>query len=614
MHRRWSAYLLVWVGVQHAAGAATDSYRVTIDLTGCRNDQIQVTVQLPTTAACTECRFVFPRSVPGTYSLDRYGRFITDARAYDANGDSLPVSRDEDDIVTKGKPARIIYTVNDTWDDPKGKEVFNPTGSNIQCDTNFVLNFHAFVGYLDGYKHLPYEVTIRKPQGFYGSTSLRRLSQSDTADVFRARSYMELVDNPAMYCIPDTVSFIQNGTQVLVAVYSPNKVMRAASVAEMLKPTLAAVARMLGTMPVDRYTFLFYFAGRHQRDILGDLSFGALEHPYSSFYFLPEGRSADETARFMIQSTAAHEFLHILVPLNLHSEEIADFDFRSPKMSRHLWLYEGCTEYFQQLARAQDTLLSPEEFVRDLLGNMRMLQYFYRQRPISLVELSQRVLEPQYQKLYPVIYAHGPVVAFCLDITIRRLSKGTLDLLSVIRTLMHKYGPERPFRDDALFDEFSALVHPSLREFFRRYVEGTELPPIGECLEALGYRYSDSSQVEMYEFSSTSISLRRNVEEPIIVTRQPGNDFGFRNGDTLVRINSMLVTPENKYNLVSRFIWSPESADTVRVVVRRAEGEVELRAAPRRIYRTMRYVFQDNPHPPAEALALRAAFFRKSSQ
>ena len=28
-----------------------------------------------------------------------------------------------------------------------------------------------------------------------------------------------------------------------------------------------------------------------------------------------------------------------------HSEEIGNFDFQKPKMSRHLWLYEGLTEY-----------------------------------------------------------------------------------------------------------------------------------------------------------------------------------------------------------------------------------------------------------------------------
>lgn len=135
-----------------ALTAGNGGYSVTIDLTRCSDDRITVDVELPSSLSCSECRYILPRSVPGTYSLDRYGRFIVDAHAYDASGMELTVRRDDGDIVVEGRPARIVYAVNDTWDDPAGAEVFNPTGSNIQCDTNVVLNFHAFVGYVEGAK------------------------------------------------------------------------------------------------------------------------------------------------------------------------------------------------------------------------------------------------------------------------------------------------------------------------------------------------------------------------------------------------------------------------------------------------------------------------------
>lgn len=610
MKLRVGVFLLSAATIAALATPRDSAYRVTIDLAGCQHDRVPVRVELPRNLSCSPCRYVLPRSVPGTYSLDYYGRFIVNARAFDAAGKELPISRDDSDIVVRGLPARIEYAVNDTWDEPQSG-VFNPTGSNIQCDSNYVLNFHAFVGYIEGTKHYPYTVAITKPRGFFGATSLRRIASGTVADTLAARSYMELVDNPAMYCAPDTTSFDQSGTRVTVAVYSPNGVMRAERVATVLKPTLAAVARLLGTMPVDRYTFLFYFAGWQQRDLVGNLSFGALEHSTSSLYFLPEGRGSDQSADEMIESTAAHEFLHILVPLHLHSYEIADFDFRAPRMSRHLWLYEGCTEYFQLLARARDTLLPPENFLRELLSNLRMMRLFYRERSISLVELSQRVLEPEYQKMYPVIYMHGPVVAFCLDVTIRQLTHGQKTLLSTIQSLMKTYGPDRPFRDEELFDAFAAEVHPSLREFFRRYVEGSELPPIADCLAALGYRYQDSATVPAYQFENTSITLSRTSVVPLIVSRRPENDFGFRNGDTLVRINGTLVTPENKYELLSRFIWAPTSGDTVRVLVRRSEGEAELRAAPRRTERIVRHTFSADPDPSPQAQAFRREFFGK---
>jgi predicted metalloprotease with PDZ domain len=35
--------------------------------------------------------------------------------------------------------------------------------------------------------------------------------------------------------------------------------------------------------------------------------------------------------------------------LSIHSKEIQDFDYNDPKMSEHLWMYEGVTEYFANL-------------------------------------------------------------------------------------------------------------------------------------------------------------------------------------------------------------------------------------------------------------------------
>jgi predicted metalloprotease with PDZ domain len=46
-----------------------------------------------------------------------------------------------------------------------------------------------------------------------------------------------------------------------------------------------------------------------------------------------------------------HEFFHIVTPLSIHSKEIQDFDYND-KMSEHLWMYEGVTEYFANLFKS----------------------------------------------------------------------------------------------------------------------------------------------------------------------------------------------------------------------------------------------------------------------
>jgi predicted metalloprotease with PDZ domain len=53
-----------------------------------------------------------------------------------------------------------------------------------------------------------------------------------------------------------------------------------------------------------------------------------------------------------MMDVVSHEFFHIVTPLSIHSKEIQDFDYNDPKMSEHLWMYEGVTEYFANLSKS----------------------------------------------------------------------------------------------------------------------------------------------------------------------------------------------------------------------------------------------------------------------
>src|SRR5690606_6469530 len=107
-------------------------------------------------------------------------------------------------------------------------------------------------------------------------------------------------------------------TAVLIGSYSPTGKVTAKEIAESIREVLMAQAEFLGgTLPVDKYAFVFYFTDKPV------LSYGALEHSYSSFYYMPEMPIAQMNQQ--LRDFAAHEFFHIVTPLTVHSEEIADF-------------------------------------------------------------------------------------------------------------------------------------------------------------------------------------------------------------------------------------------------------------------------------------------------
>jgi predicted metalloprotease with PDZ domain len=75
--------------------------------------------------------------------------------------------------------------------------------------------------------------------------------------------------------------------------------------------------------------------------------FGALE-PTATTVVLPE--LIKELVKSMMD-VVSHEFFHIVTPLSIHSKEIQYFDYNT-KMSEHLWMYEGVTEYFANLSKS----------------------------------------------------------------------------------------------------------------------------------------------------------------------------------------------------------------------------------------------------------------------
>src|SRR4051812_21729915 len=249
-----------------ASFAKTNSgsvYKFTVDLINVADDKVKVELLTPSITA-TGITYHIPKIVPGTYSEDDYGRYIEQFRAYNKKGDTLQVVKSDVNswtISNANKLYKIDYLVNDSYDDSITKQViFEPAGSNIQKDTNYVINNHCFLGYFDDMKNINYEITVLHPSNIYGSTALTDLDKSDTKDKFVTESYNRIVDNPFMYDVPDTTFIKVGNTDVLISVYSPTKKITSKFLAEKLDTLLQAQGKYLGgKLPVDKYAFLIYF-------------------------------------------------------------------------------------------------------------------------------------------------------------------------------------------------------------------------------------------------------------------------------------------------------------------------------------------------------------------
>ncbi|HSI69256.1 MAG TPA: hypothetical protein VK941_03420, partial [Gillisia sp.] len=355
---------------------------VKIDLVNVKDDRVMVTVD-PGKFTTSQTTFYIPTTVPGTYSIDNYGELIQDFKAYDYLGKELLLAKTDDNswLIDNAQDLdKITYWVNDSYDMEGEKGIFSPSGTNIDKDRNFMLNLHGFVGYFDGLKEQPYKLIIERPEGLFPGTAMqlsRTLDKKDAPSVFtdtyNAKRYFEIIDNPIMYAAPDTTHIKTEGINVLLHVYSPGKVYNAQTIRPGIEKMITAQKRFLGEIDnTSNYAILLYLADTQNIDARG---YGALEHHTSTVVVLPETMPLEALNKSMTD-VVSHEFFHILTPLNVHSNEIHYFDYNEPKMSQHLWMYEGVTEYFAHLFQVNQGLIDNAEFYTRIADKIENSQNF----------------------------------------------------------------------------------------------------------------------------------------------------------------------------------------------------------------------------------------------
>ncbi len=544
----------------------TANYQFSLDLTKVKDDKLMVEMITP---KMTENKAIYcmPKIVPGTYSIYDFGRFLSDFQAFDAQGKELPVTvLDENrwEISNAQNLYKISYWVEDSYDTNKENFIFEPAGTNIEDKTNFVLNTHGFFGYIDGMKRNDYEVNITKPEGFFGATSMQTASSSATMDKFVMEDYMQLADAPVMYALPDTTVMQVGGAEILISVYSPSKKLSSKFVAEQITPILMAQKDYLGgKLPVNKYAFIIYlFKGFSASGLIG-----ALEHSYSSVYSLSE---TDPNLAQFIKDVAAHEFFHIVTPLSIHSREIHDFDYINPQMSKHLWMYEGCIEYFAGHVQVKYGLMTEENYLNVILGKINESKSYKDKLPFTV--MSKGCLH-EHKGQYQNVYAKGALIGMCLDIRLRQLSSGSYGIQSLILDLAKKYGKDKPFDDEELFDRIIEVTKfPELRKFFADYIEGENPLPLKEIFKAVGLKYDITEKVP-----SISLGMQLSFNEStglfsIEEIDDANAKSGIQKGDFLLAINKNKITQENYRDVFDQVKKNGKEGEKYVIIIERLEN------------------------------------------
>ena len=577
----------------------------TIDLTQTKDDKVPVVIN-PGRFTQDTVTYFLPKVVQGTYAVSDFGKFVDDFKAYDYSGNEIDAKKLDTNtwLITNAKQLdKISYHVNDTYDiENSGQETpFSPSGTNIEPE-NFVLNLHGFIGYFDVLKNNQYTLDVKAPTSMKRTSALQKVNAitnddgTITTDQYFAARYFEITDNPMMYGNLDVEEFQVGDIKIVLSVYSPNGVHTASKIKETVFKMMKAQKTYLGDInSTPRYDIYLYLASGGEFSPKG---FGALEHHTSTVVVLPEQIPDEALASAMID-VVSHEFFHIVTPLSVHSEDVHYFDYNDPTFSKHLWMYEGVTEYFATLFQVNQGLVEESEFYEKIMGKIASAGGF--DDTMSFTEMSENILEEPFASNYVNVYEKGALIGMCIDILLREESNGNRGILSLMKELSLKYGKDKPFEDDKIVEEIVGMTYPSIGKFLDTHVIGKTPIDYNEFFGKVGLVVKSEQIKTNYIENAGALILGGNPQNGAIFFTDLVNDNSFwkENGalpnDNIIEVNGTKLTIQNA-NTVLQSVLQWQVGDDIEVKLDRAGEEVIIKTkATQSFTKGKKLMVKDNP-------------------
>ncbi len=197
-------------------------------------------------------------------------------------------------------------------------------------------------------------------------------------------------------------------------------------------------------------------------------------------------------------NTLGHELFHFWCGQQISGENYNESQ----------WFQEGFTEYYANLALMRENIL-PERFFIWKAENTLGKYIYFRTAPqfanVSIKNAGERKTTYRFG-----VYDSGWAVAFVLDITIREKSAGKRSLDDFMRLMYQKYGlTKTKYKYADVVVTASEIAGVDMSDFFKRYVEGTEVMPIAETLRKVGYGSASQEYAnELYIYRDKATPLK----------------------------------------------------------------------------------------------------------
>ena len=176
------------------------------------------------------------------------------------------------------------------------------------------------------------------------------------------------------------------------------------------------------------------------------------------------------------------------------------------------------------------------------------------------------------------------------DLTLREKTNGKITLLSLIRSLTKKFGPDRPFDDTVLFSEIEQVAGKDIRPFLQMYFESPSEIPYAEMFSMIGWKYIQQDSIEGFSFPG----MRAKMDEGVLSlnVRKEDNILGAKQGDIVIEVNGMTVDKADSEFDIAGEINDPETEEEIMLKVKRGDDVITLKGKPKSMKKLERSIIK----------------------
>ncbi len=498
--------------------------------------------------------FTLPTWIPGSYMIREFARHIVSIRA---ECDGAPVALEKVDKCSwRAAPVSprvgllVDYEVY-AWD-------LSVRAAHLDQSHGFFNGSSVFLS-PQGREDRVCLVYLEPPvdercQGWKVATTLptaRGLSGAARPrgfGLYRAANYDELIDHPVEMGHHQVGHFEVAGVPHEVVLTGRHDCDLPRLTADLTRICAWQVGSFGGVPPMERYLFLTM--------IVGD-GYGGLEHRSSTALLASRGdlpypgmKGVPEAYRGFL-GLCSHEYFHTWNVKRIQPQAFQPYDLSQEAYTRQLWVFEGFTSYYDDLALVRSGVISTQDYLDLLAKTLGAVLKGSGRLKQSLADSSFDAWIKYYRQdenapnAVVSYYTKGALVALALDLQLRLNSGGVTSLDSVMAALWQEYGKTgRGLPEGGIFALVERLGGPKLARWLERTVQGTEDFPLARWLARMGVTYAAEGEGSG-PWLGAKVATQGEAKLAQVFDGGPAQAAGLSAGDVLVALDGLKVTGAN---------------------------------------------------------------------